>query len=98
VLCAFSVSVVWLSIQEHYQFKLFGQRMTIAMMTMITVLPACAGKDIIITKQISNNKTHQKCETINKTDQSPSYKKQTPWPLVREQTIPTERPPLVGDI
>jgi hypothetical protein len=23
---------------------------------------------------------------------------QTPWPLVREQTIPTERPPLVDKI
>jgi hypothetical protein len=25
-------------------------------------------------------------------------KKQTPWPLVRERTIPTERPPLVDKI
>jgi hypothetical protein len=25
-------------------------------------------------------------------------KKQTPWPLVRERTIPTERPPLVYEI
>jgi hypothetical protein len=25
-------------------------------------------------------------------------KKQTPEPLVRERTIPTERPPLVGEI
>jgi hypothetical protein len=25
-------------------------------------------------------------------------KKQTPWPLVRERTIPTERPPLVVEI
>jgi hypothetical protein len=24
--------------------------------------------------------------------------KQTPWPLVRERTIPTERPPLVNEI
>jgi hypothetical protein len=24
--------------------------------------------------------------------------KSTPWPLVRKQTIPTERPPLVGEI
>jgi hypothetical protein len=24
--------------------------------------------------------------------------KQTPWPLVREQTIPTDRPPLVDEI
>jgi hypothetical protein len=24
--------------------------------------------------------------------------KQTPWPLVHKQTIPTERPPLVGEI
>jgi acyl-CoA thioesterase FadM len=25
-------------------------------------------------------------------------KKQTPWPLVRKRTIPTERPPLVDEI
>jgi hypothetical protein len=24
--------------------------------------------------------------------------KQTPWPLVRERTIPTDRPPLVDEI
>jgi hypothetical protein len=24
--------------------------------------------------------------------------KQTPWPLVRERTIPTERPPLVDEM
>jgi hypothetical protein len=24
--------------------------------------------------------------------------KQTPWPVVRERTIPTERPPLVDEI
>jgi hypothetical protein len=24
--------------------------------------------------------------------------KQTPWPLVRERTIPTERPPLVNEV
>jgi hypothetical protein len=24
--------------------------------------------------------------------------KQTPWPLVRKRTIPTERPPFVGEI
>jgi hypothetical protein len=24
--------------------------------------------------------------------------KQTPWPLVRKRTIPTERPPLVDEI
>jgi hypothetical protein len=24
--------------------------------------------------------------------------KQTPWRLVRKQTIPTERPPLVGEV
>jgi hypothetical protein len=27
-----------------------------------------------------------------------SIKEQTPWPLVRERTIPTERPPLVDEI
>jgi hypothetical protein len=27
-----------------------------------------------------------------------STEKQTPWPLVRKQTVPTEQPPLVGEI
>jgi hypothetical protein len=27
-----------------------------------------------------------------------SNKKKTQWPLVRERTIPTERPPLAGEI
>jgi hypothetical protein len=39
---------------------------------------------------------HEEClgggEPKNKTN------KQTPWPLVRERTIPTERPPLVDEI
>jgi hypothetical protein len=25
-------------------------------------------------------------------------KKQTPWPLFRKRTVPTERPPLVGEV
>jgi hypothetical protein len=28
----------------------------------------------------------------------PNKEKQTPWPLVREGTIPTERPPVVDEI
>jgi hypothetical protein len=27
-----------------------------------------------------------------------THKKKTPWPLVRKRTIPTEQPPLVGEI
>jgi hypothetical protein len=26
------------------------------------------------------------------------FNKQTPWPLLRKRNIPTERPPLVGEI
>jgi hypothetical protein len=33
--------------------------------------------------------------TLNKHNNN---NKQTPWPLVRERTIPTERPPLVDEI
>jgi hypothetical protein len=29
---------------------------------------------------------------------NPSTEEQTPWPLVRDRTIPTERPPLVDEI
>jgi hypothetical protein len=31
-------------------------------------------------------------------DDNKNKQKQTPWPLVRERTIPTERPPLVDEI
>jgi len=27
-----------------------------------------------------------------------NHKTKTPWPLVRERTIPTERPPPVGEV
>jgi hypothetical protein len=42
-------------------------------------------------------------DTAMKTSQQtvsfdPTNKKQTPWPLVRKRTIPTERPPLVDEI
>jgi hypothetical protein len=36
---------------------------------------------------------HMECNIQQKQKQ-----KQTPWPLVRERTIPTERPPLVDEI
>jgi hypothetical protein len=29
---------------------------------------------------------------------TPNFTYKTPWPLVRRRTIPTERPPLVGEI
>jgi hypothetical protein len=32
------------------------------------------------------------------TDNTQIHISQTPWPLVRERTIPTERPPLVDEI
>jgi hypothetical protein len=42
------------------------------------------------------------CEDDNKYYAFINYftytKKQTPWPLVRERTIPTDRPPLVDEI
>jgi hypothetical protein len=31
-------------------------------------------------------------------DDMQTKKKQTPWLLVRERTIPTERPPFVGEV
>jgi hypothetical protein len=50
-------------------------------------------------RRIQDNKAEVNCSInqyisfiTNKT------KKQTPWPLVRERTIPTERPPLVDEI
>jgi hypothetical protein len=31
-------------------------------------------------------------------DKQTNKQTKTPWPLVRKRTIPTERPPLVGEI
>jgi hypothetical protein len=36
--------------------------------------------------------------TINHFAYFETKKKQTPWPLFRKRTIPTERTPLVGEI
>jgi hypothetical protein len=36
--------------------------------------------------------------TIIKKNKTKKKNKQTPWPLVRERTIPTERPPFVDEI
>jgi hypothetical protein len=41
------------------------------------------------------------CDVIPKDralETATAIKKQTPWTLVRERTIPTERPPLVDEI
>jgi hypothetical protein len=40
---------------------------------------------------LSLSLTHTHTDKKNK-------QKRTPWPLVRERTIPTERPPLVDEI
>jgi hypothetical protein len=39
-----------------------------------------------------------KCVELNVGARQHIQTKQTPWPLVRKQTIPTERPPLVDEI
>jgi hypothetical protein len=45
------------------------------------------------------NKHEVEIIVANFNDENNSHKqKQTPWPLVRERTIPTERPPLVDEI
>jgi hypothetical protein len=36
--------------------------------------------------------------TVTRIDELGTTTKKTPWPLVRERTIPTERPPLVDEI
>jgi hypothetical protein len=38
------------------------------------------------------------CSSFVKQYRQTNKKQQTPWPLVRERTIPTERPPLVDEI
>jgi hypothetical protein len=38
------------------------------------------------------------CISISLTSLMLIQTKQTPWPLVRKQTIPTDRPPLVDEI
>jgi hypothetical protein len=69
-------------------------------------------KIIIITTGISQGKAKAKInDTVidkvnlntiiikaNKENSNTSHTKQTPWPLVRERTIATERLPLVDEI
>jgi hypothetical protein len=43
-----------------------------------------------LTVMASSKLGDKKCITLQN--------EQTPWPLVRERTIPTERSPLVGEI
>jgi hypothetical protein len=38
------------------------------------------------------------CRKSQLTTTTKKQNKQTPWPLVRERTIPTDRPPLVDEI
>jgi hypothetical protein len=55
-----------------------------------------------IPKQLVNNTTENSTLHVNICNKSDSYQTaitntQTPWPLVRERTIPTDRPPLVDE-
>jgi hypothetical protein len=43
---------------------------------------------------ISEKKTHEEHGLIGYKTKT----KQTPWPSARKRTVPTERPPLVGEI
>jgi hypothetical protein len=52
-----------------------------------------AAQDTGVSKSGPKRKHNAEVYTINK-----QTTKQTPWPLVRERTIPTERPPLVNEI
>jgi hypothetical protein len=48
--------------------------------------------------EISNGGDISHTHTLTRNKSSYKKNKQTPWPLVRERTIPTERPPLVDEI
>jgi hypothetical protein len=43
-------------------------------------------------------KSHHQCLAAILIAIKKKKKNQTPWPLVRERTIPTDRPPLVDEI
>jgi hypothetical protein len=47
---------------------------------------------------VSDVRVSQETSTVLHGPLWESNKKQTPWPLVRERTIPTEPPPLVDEI
>jgi hypothetical protein len=43
-------------------------------------------------------RAHNTRLNVVRTKRERETNKQTPWPLVRKRTIPTERPPLVDEI
>jgi hypothetical protein len=45
-----------------------------------------------------NQNVYNTMHILKQTKQPDSRQKKTPWLLVRERTIPTERPPLVDEI
>jgi hypothetical protein len=46
--------------------------------------------------QVTTTFSDAKCYTLRRNACTPI--KKTPWPLVRKRTIPTEQPPLIGEI
>jgi hypothetical protein len=58
------------------------------------------GRNIWFCEYIVNPETERNYinSAINNSPIITQKTKQTPWPLVRERTIPTERPPLVDEI
>jgi hypothetical protein len=61
----------------------------------------CAGTEVAVgvILPVGYNVCSVKVSTeLNKAKGLKSANKQTPWPLVRKRTIPTERPPLVDEI
>jgi hypothetical protein len=57
---------------------------------------------VVFMMSIYHNTSMEEVVTIQKEKGSnrkqKQKQKQTPWPLVRERTIPTDRPPLVDEI
>jgi hypothetical protein len=55
---------------------------------------------MVLALQQENTQIHVTYTQMHITPRITSKKKkqQTPWPLVRERTIPTDRPPLVDEI
>jgi hypothetical protein len=62
------------------------------------IVPSALIRFALLMEAIRSFETSVFTEPHGVTSQKIAFFKQTPWPLVRERTIPTERPPLVDEI
>jgi hypothetical protein len=92
-------STLW-AVMSWNPTQLYGvTTQTVILCTLLTHDPcdSIMRCDVTLRSQITTSYIIQTAHTTQLAVQKET-KKQTPWPLVRERTIPTDRPPLVDEI